>query len=180
MNKLKDITRKQAIEIAKLAYGNIPDGIQSDFEFKYSPGQVMDHTKGIYEDSPEAIHVFFDAFTFGTRIENIRLIIFKDLNCSLNILRLKDKPLDIITINVSNQYEIQKKLREWDKQTINITPEEMEAEAQRAQDILRHVQLKEVRHFRAYEEGIRNALTWVLGTGHKPVEFYDELMKDKK
>lgn len=108
--ELKNLSKEQAIEIAKLAYRKC-EWIQSEFDFKYIPYEASDVSKQIYEDTPEMVQVFFNAFTFGEKIEKIRVIIYANLDISLNIIR--NNPFNLITIEISNQYKIVERFINW-------------------------------------------------------------------
>lgn len=110
--KLKDITKEQAIEIAKLIYpfsnelpGTKETGIKSDFEFKYQPYDAT-----WYEDAREFIRVSFKGITFGETVDNLIMEINKNLDCHLYYSR-KD---GLHSIGCTNQYAIQKKFIEWE------------------------------------------------------------------
>jgi hypothetical protein len=101
--KLKDITKAQAIEIAKLVYG-FPDWITSDkFEFKYQP-----YDETWYEDACELVRINFEAIVFGETSYKIQVEILTNLNCVVYYLdgHLKFLP-------VRNQYLTQKKFQEY-------------------------------------------------------------------
>jgi hypothetical protein len=101
--KLKDITKTQAIEIAKLVYG-FSDWITSDkFEFKYQP-----YDETWYEDACELVRINFEAIVFGDKSYPIQVEIGIDLNCYIYYLdgHLKSLP-------IRNQYLTQKKFQEY-------------------------------------------------------------------
>ena len=100
--KLKDLTKEQAIEIAKLVYG-FPDYIKSDFEVKYQPYDVT-----MYEDAREVMSIFFDAITFGDNVDKIMIEICPSLNCWAYYCR--DMAYSLPT---RNQKLTQEKFKEW-------------------------------------------------------------------
>jgi len=115
--RLSDITREQAIILAKLAYSDqikIPAGtedwIQSDFnnvddfKFAYHP---YDHKD--YGDAQEVIRISFRAFTFGNKIDDIRMSIHPNLNCNISFGYSGGQS----SLGSSNQYYIIEKLNEW-------------------------------------------------------------------
>ena len=113
--KLKDISVEQAIEITKLVYGQ-DDWIKSDFTVKYFEYEKSDIYKQIYEDTPEMLQIFFKGYSFGEKIDKYRLIIYGNLNLSFDIIR---EPLELISIGISNQYNVFKKFNDWNlKQSI--------------------------------------------------------------
>ena len=107
--KLKDLTREQATEIAKLCY-DFDDGIKSDFKFHYQP-----YDASWYEDAREFISVIFDGIIFADKIYKIKLEIQPNLDCHLFYLNF-DKTINLDVYNLigcNNQNKIQRKFIEW-------------------------------------------------------------------
>lgn len=106
--KIKDLTKEQAIEIAKLIYGYeesyLKNCIKSDFEFEYQP---YDHTW--YEDAREYARVTFMGIVFGNTTEKIMLEINTNLDCYLYYCRADGAH----SLGSRNQYKIQNKFKEW-------------------------------------------------------------------
>ena len=108
MKRISDITREQAVIIAKLAY--IAESITSsdeEFHFQYCP-----YNKG---DAAEYIFVKFYAITFGNRVDMIRFWIHPNLNCDIDYYRdNKDGSSSMDRLPLRNQWEIFQKFQEWD------------------------------------------------------------------
>jgi len=99
---LKDLTKEQAIEIAKLVYG-FPDYIKSDFEVKYQP-----YDETMYEDAREVIKIFFDAIVCGDTVKKIMVEICPNSDCW--VYYIEDMAHSLPT---RNQKLVQKKLIEF-------------------------------------------------------------------
>lgn len=104
------MTKGHAVKLAKLIYGN-PDWIKSDVEFRYQPYVPIDYSTDVYEDFPECVFIKFKALTFGDRVDDIRIIIYANLNISVCITKKEHPYLD--TLTVANQYETFKLLHSW-------------------------------------------------------------------
>lgn len=100
MLKIKDLTRDQAIQIAKLAYG-YPELIRSkdeEFVFRYVP----------YVDDQHIVTVSFDATLFGGKEAIFNVIICHNLDVTIFT------PMDGRAYIVENQRQIQMKFIEWE------------------------------------------------------------------
>jgi len=100
--EFKDLTKEQAIEIAKLAFGH-DDWITSEIEAKYQP-----YIPEWYEDAQEAFIVKFEGYFAGTNTKKYVTWIYPNLNVCQYYL---DGHLK--TLGVSNQRIIQKKFTEY-------------------------------------------------------------------
>lgn len=115
MKTLKDITKEQAIEIAKLIY-DFDKGIKSDFTFIYQP--YVEPCKDNWEGEAERVIVEWKGQTFGEAIDDLELTIYPNLNCFFEYIRFSDK-LEIRvgdSLPTRNQYKIQQKFIEWNIQ----------------------------------------------------------------
>lgn len=117
---IKDLTRDQAIEIAKLLYPF--DDIKSEIETHYQP-----YDASWFDDAREYYFIKFNGFSFGDKIDTYRIWIYPDLDVLVDLFR--DNPLnftekdkkEIISnkfvllghLPVRNQYKIQEKFRKW-------------------------------------------------------------------
>jgi hypothetical protein len=112
MKKLKDLTKEQAIEIAKLIYP-FPDWIKSDFNFFYHPYKAPDNWDN--EGITEEVLVTFKGFTTGEKIEDIHLNIYTNLDCVLGCFELKNSKYwsHKYSLMVRNQHAVQKKFIDW-------------------------------------------------------------------
>lgn len=103
MKKLKDITKDQAIEIAKLIYPFFDD-LKTDYDFHYQP-----YDKVWLEDAREFVRLRFRGFIFGDRVEDLMIEITKTLDCWFYYIR------DDGTHHLPsrNQCAVQRKFIEW-------------------------------------------------------------------
>lgn len=99
--KIKDLTKEQCIEIAKLAYP-FPEAI-TDYEFKYQP-----YDKEWYSDAREFVRLSFKAPVFGDRVKNLMIEI--NTNLDTYMFYWNGKVNDTLPIN--NQYKIFQKFIE--------------------------------------------------------------------
>lgn len=102
---IKDLTEEQSKVIAKLAYG-FEDLIKSDFTVKYQP-----FDGSWYEDAREFVLVSFEGIVFGDKAYKIYVDISPDLNVYVGFS--SPTGLGRESLPVRNQYDIQKKFREW-------------------------------------------------------------------
>lgn len=125
MKYLKDITKEQAIEIAKMIW-DFDQFIKSDFEFKYFDGNYGHFTKT--DDEQITITFDFEAFP-EKRIGKMFVHIFPNLDCSIAEFEFKpyDKPQNETnkgywqekhSYPLRNQNAVQKKFIEWDIEPI--------------------------------------------------------------
>lgn len=103
MKRLKDITKEQAIEIAKLIYP-FSDGVKGEYDFTYQP-----YDPTWYEDAREFVRLKFRGVTFGDTVDNIILDIEKNFDCWLNYSR----PDGLHILPTRNQYAIHKQFIDW-------------------------------------------------------------------
>jgi len=103
MKKLKDLTKEQAIEIAKLIYP-YSDKFEPEYEFKYQP-----YDKSWFEDAREFVRLEFKGIAFGDKIDNLMLEINKNLDCWFYYCR-EDGAHDLPS---RNQCAVQRKFIEW-------------------------------------------------------------------
>ena len=75
MKTIKDLTKEQAIEIAKLIYP-YSDVVEGDYDFHYQP-----HDRTWFEDAREFVRLTFKGITFGDKVDNLMLEINKNLDC---------------------------------------------------------------------------------------------------
>jgi len=123
MKQIKDLTKEQVIEIAKLVYP-FNDWIKSDIEVKYQP---YDKT---WLDPQEYWFVKFDGITFGDKVDTYRLWIYPTLNLEFDAIRKhpdtfteankmkviesgNDQMVMLGSFPLRNQYFVQKKFMEW-------------------------------------------------------------------
>lgn len=103
--KIKDITKEEAITIAKLAYG-FEKYIKGKLKFKYQP-----YDESWYNDSREYISIEFNACLMADKYTTIIVEILPNLNVLIDyICPLKNKRK---SFPLRNQYQIQKKFKEW-------------------------------------------------------------------
>lgn len=105
--ELKDLTREQVIEIAKLAFGQ-PDWIKSDFETKHQP-----YIEEWYDDAREYYSIKFEAYFIGDKTAIYRVEISPNLDVHLWYFEngkngMINKPMVIV-----NQRKIQEKFTEF-------------------------------------------------------------------
>lgn len=105
--EINEMTIEQARELAELLY---PFEIMGEFEMEYQP-----YIEEWYRDARELIRIKFESYTFGDKVEPIRIHIEVDLNCWVYYLRLDEKlNYDILhSLPTRNQYKVQEKFREW-------------------------------------------------------------------
>lgn len=105
---IQDLTKEQAIEIAKLihAQNEIESISEMEWEFKYQRFSPRTHENS--EGDDELIHLYFKANIFGNTIDRIRLTIYANLDCHWGYLRNGEYSLP-----TNNQCAIQKKFIEW-------------------------------------------------------------------
>ena len=101
--ELKDLTKEQAIEIAKLSFYD-PNWIKSDFDVNYWP-YIPEH----YGDAREYVSVAFEAYFIGDKTTKYKVEISPELN--VWVWYLQEKSLHMI--GVHNQRKIQKKFTEF-------------------------------------------------------------------
>ena len=100
MKRIKDLTKEQVIEIAKLIY---PWDIDSEFEFEYQP-----YDPSWFQDAREYVQLKFKGITFGETVDTLILQINKNLDCWFYYSR------DYMhTLPSSNQAAVQRKFIEW-------------------------------------------------------------------
>jgi hypothetical protein len=105
--ELKDLTKEQTIEIAKLIY---PFKIENDFEFHYQP-----YDETWMDDAREFVELKFNGIVFGDKAYPLRLEILPNLDCWFYYIKFDEK----IGYNVShslpsrNQHKIQKLFIKW-------------------------------------------------------------------
>ena len=104
MKKLKDLTKEQAIEIAKLIY-SFSDAVETDYDFTYQP-----YDRTWYEDAREFVRLKFRGVTFGDTVDNLILDINKNLDCWFYYSR-KD---GLHGLPSTNQCAVQRKFIEWE------------------------------------------------------------------
>lgn len=103
--EIKELTKDQGIEIAKLAFGQ-PDWIKSDFDFQYQP-YIEEH----YEDAREYVSIIFEAYFVGELTTKYKIEISPKFDVWLWYLDIKSEvyhPLGIV-----NQRLIQQKFSEF-------------------------------------------------------------------
>jgi hypothetical protein len=100
--KIKDLTKEQTIEIAKLIYP-FSDTVEGEYEFSYQP-----YDPTWYEDAREYVQLKFKGVTFGTTIDTLIFQINKNLDCWFYYSRDS-----MYTLPSRNQHAIQKKFIEW-------------------------------------------------------------------
>lgn len=109
--EIKDLTKEQVIEIAKLVYP-FPEWVKSDYQTFYQPYDESD-----FSDAVEYQLVSFDGIIAGNKVGRIRLFIYPDLDCDLDYYYKDDKDQMIISsmnrLPARNQREIQKKFTEY-------------------------------------------------------------------
>jgi ABC-type phosphate transport system substrate-binding protein len=106
--KLKDLTKEQVIEIAKLIY-SFWDEYEKDFpnqeiKFTYQPYDAT-----WYEDAREYVMLEFKGYTFGDTVDNLMLQINKNLDVWFYYCR-ENGAHDLPS---RNQHAVQKKFIEW-------------------------------------------------------------------
>ena len=81
MKTIKDITKEQAIEIAKLIHkqNEIELTMEMNWDFKYQPlsPRNLENSEG----DDELVYLYFKANTFGNTIDKVRLTIYANLDC---------------------------------------------------------------------------------------------------
>jgi len=102
--ELKDLTKEQTIEIAKLAYSS-PE-LMTDFKFLYQP-----YDESMYEDASEEIMLRFDAPVFGDTISKLMLIIIPNFSVFMYYWNPKTNINEYLPVR--NQYKIFQKFVEW-------------------------------------------------------------------
>lgn len=124
MKHLKDLTKEQVIEIAKLVYP-FDEWRKSDIEVHYQP-----YDETWFSDAEEYWFAKFNGITFADKVDTYRMWIRPSLDLSLDAIR--KNPDDFTEANkmkvigsgddqivllgsfpVRNQYLIQKKFVEW-------------------------------------------------------------------
>lgn len=101
MKTIKDLTTEQARELAELLY---PFEVMGEFEMVYQP-----YDPSWYEDAKELIIIKFESYTFGDKIEPIRIHIDNQLNCYTYYVR------DMLHFTgCPNQYKVQNLFKEWE------------------------------------------------------------------
>lgn len=123
--KLLELTKEQVLEIVRLVYPFDKLNL-SDLKILY-----QEFDPSWLEDADEYIQVNFNGITFGNKIDEYRLIINKNLDLYLDVIRRnpdnfteKDK-LNLIQSSkgdyvllgyfpIRNQHEIHKNFIEWD------------------------------------------------------------------
>ena len=116
--KLKDITREQAIEIAKLAYP-FPKYVKSDYEFQYIPYEPISKTN--YEECPEQIRIRFKGILAADKEVLLDLTIYNWLDIYMSWLEKKTEDqnyYDSHRFPLRNQYKIYAKFREWNLEIV--------------------------------------------------------------
>jgi hypothetical protein len=110
MKTIKDITKKQAIEIANLINpsNRIDKEVEQDYKFKYQPYAPRSIQNS--EGDDELIHLYWKAITFGDIIDTVRLTIHSNLDCYWGYIRSNGEN----SLPTNNQCKIQKKFIEWD------------------------------------------------------------------
>lgn len=103
MKILKDLTKEQTIEIAKLIYP-FSDTIEGEYDFTYQQYDPM-----WYEDAREFVRLKFRGIAFGDTVDNLMLIINKNLDCWFYYCR----PDGAHSLPSINQHAIQKKFIKW-------------------------------------------------------------------
>jgi hypothetical protein len=119
--KIKDITKEQAIEIAKLAYP-FPEYIKSDFDFQYIPYEPISKTN--YEECPEHVDIRFKGIIAGTKEAIFCLTLYNWFDLYMSWLEKKTEEqnyYDSHYFPLRNQHKIYAKFKEW-----NLQPEEKE------------------------------------------------------
>lgn len=108
MKVLKDLTREQAIQIAKLIY-DFDKGIKSDFDFTYQP-----YDETWLDDAREYIQVKFNGIVFADKVYPLILEINPSLDCDLYYLEDDPKGFKCMKlIGCRNQNQIQKLFIKW-------------------------------------------------------------------
>ena len=104
MKKLKDLTKEQAIEIAKLIHP-FSDEVKTNYKFHYQP-----YDKSWFEDAREFVTLEFKGITFGNTIDNLIIEINKNLDCWFYYIRESGYH----TLPSRNQSAVQRKFIEWE------------------------------------------------------------------
>lgn len=118
---LKELTKEQAIEIAKLAYP-FPDYIKSDFEFQYIPHEPVSKTN--YEECLEQVRVRFKGILAADKEVLLEIAIYNWLDLYMSWLEKKTEKQnywDSHYFPLRNQYAIQAKFREWNLEPVKRT-----------------------------------------------------------
>jgi len=108
MKSISELTKEQAIEIAKLAFGH-PEWIVSDFHFKYQP-----YIEEWYEDAREYVSIRFEAYFAGDKTTYYKVEITPELNVALWYLKRQTGMRDIYSVlHILNQRKIQETFTEY-------------------------------------------------------------------
>jgi len=102
--EIKDLTKEQTIEIAKLAYSS-PE-LMTDFSFKYQP-----YDESMYEDAREEVYLTFNAPVFADKVFKLMLIIIPNFSLYMYYWNPKTNINEYLPIR--NQYKIFQKFIEW-------------------------------------------------------------------
>ena len=109
MKTIKNITKEQAIEIAKMIWG-FDDSIKSDLTFKYFDGNYGAYTN----EEDEDITVTFDAeVSPQKRTAKMFVHIYRNLDCSIGEFEFSGCWRHKRSYPVRNQNAVQKKFIEW-------------------------------------------------------------------
>jgi len=112
MKTIFDLTKKQVIEIAELIYPwpEVMDKVEVDF--------ISDPPDPFGDDRREFIRVYFEAPMIGDRVFPAQIEIYTNLDCFASY-RFGQRHNDdtwkevVESIPTRNQYEVQKRFREW-------------------------------------------------------------------
>jgi hypothetical protein len=104
MKTIKDLTKEQAIEIAKLIYP-FNETVIGEYDFHYQP-----YDSTWLDDAREFVQVKFRGITFGNTVDELMLHININLDCWFYYCRNNGAH----SLPTRNQHAIQKKFIEWE------------------------------------------------------------------